>query len=79
MSKIFYAMPADEKKEFLKLLKENPEQVARAISHNLVDWGTIATMETRDIIFIHDIDADSGELVEHLKEHYKTDLAALAA
>ena len=70
-------IPPDEKRNFLKLLKEDPETVTRTIKSKLMDWATLAVMDLGIIITTYDNDEDAAELTRVFQEHFKEEMEAL--
>jgi hypothetical protein len=72
-------MPDDQKRNFLIILKKNPSLAAEIVSKNLMKWATLAviTIDNLEALIIHDVDAESVELVIHFCSHFSKELQAI--
>lgn len=67
-------MKPEEKRQFLKLLKENPESLTRMMEAHLLDWATMAAFDLGVILFSYDNGECAAALVKVFQEHFQEQL-----
>ena len=66
-----------EKQDFLRMLKINPEKLLGIISSCVIGWTMIYSEETGKIVYSYDNKGDSRDILRALKDHYDKELIEL--
>jgi len=70
----------EEKQNFLRMAKFEPDRAVQIISENLADWATVycSTKGAGVVVAnLHTAQADADELFTAYKEHFALELAAI--